>query len=310
MTPEQEVLLDYGLTQLAAGESLETVMAGLRADDAAEILPLLQMVQRIQGLQPAPRPAARQRSMERMMTERVRLEKVRKSPLEMMRQRGWVLAAAMSMVLVAVLGLSGLAAGALTLGGMQSLQRLWGADPSEMVRDPNGEATLTSEMARVGIEELGQLLRTGAVTGVVFEGAVEALDGRVWQVAGVEVRLDDETEIVGGAVAVGAVVDIEGVTQAEGYVLATRVTVLTVAPVVTPTATPAPTLTAMPEATVTPVVTATPVVTEAATSVVVGPTADASETEGPDDNGGGNSGPGGGSDDDDDDDAGDDDDDN
>jgi hypothetical protein len=72
------------------------------------------------------------------------------------------------------------------------------------------------------IGEVTELLTMGEERNISFEGVVEVINDLDWFVSGIEVRLTDNTDLI-GSIDEDMLVEVEGITHADGYVVAREI---------------------------------------------------------------------------------------
>jgi hypothetical protein len=82
------------------------------------------------------------------------------------------------------------------------------------------EAETEYQQSRIG--EIKELLTMGEQHSISYEGVVEKMVEASWEVSGIEVRLTEDTVII-GQISVGMLVEVEGSTELDGYVSALEI---------------------------------------------------------------------------------------
>jgi LysM repeat protein len=142
------------------------------------------------------------------------------------------------------------------------------------------DTTLAAQFNQQRIDEIHQLVQTGRVGDVIFQGEIRAINGTNWTIAGLNVQVSPDTP--GAALAhPGDTVTVYATTTTGGQIVATAITVLVTPVTTTPAVTLVPTLVPVttrptPSATTTETrtVTPTPIATASPTlTVTSSPTA-------------------------------------
>lgn len=162
------------------------------------------------------------------------------------------LVATFVVIVVAVLGLVSASVDSLPGDPLYSVKRL--TENAQLLL--GDAAVLREQFAQRRIDEINTLLAQGREAEVEFEGDVEAINGELWRVAGLSVRVPSATPDIAD-VQVGDKVHVRANTTSTRELVASRVTLVEdriapLLPSLTPTATVTPTLTPTPTRTLVP----------------------------------------------------------
>lgn len=295
-----EDYLEEALAELAAGVSLETIVA--RAGDAAEWLaPLLEVSVDLEALQqdiPVPPPDA---SLQRLLAHG---EALANTALPAEPAQPWwsifrpigsygtvalnrglaasVLAAGLLMFCL----VGGLFGAGLTLAAedslpgqsLYSIKRLGERARLLLADDAINRQRLLDTFNNRRLDEVHRLLETNLQAEVVFTGRVEWLSASEVSFGAFTAKITPETTIE-GPLAVGAQVQVTGITQDAGLLTVLTITVVEVAPPApTSTATPSPTQPSSPTP-VAPTTTKKPVSESTSDTIDLPPTATPTATQ-------------------------------
>ncbi|MBM3152662.1 MAG: hypothetical protein FJZ96_10770 [Chloroflexi bacterium] len=219
--------LQDGLQALDGGMSLEECLArhpGL----ADQLRPLLETAQvaRSVGSLPVPGNAAT-RGRARTLAHAARLRQANR-PLPRLGGTGRVVAASLAaLVFLALTGNGLIAASANALPGdpLYAIKRTVEDVRLGLAGDPQTEEKIEQEISTQRLEETEILLSEQRVEDVEFKGLVNEQLPDGWLVAGIPVRVTEETEVE-GMISIGMLVEVDGQTQPDGSVLAERIRVL------------------------------------------------------------------------------------
>lgn len=253
------------LAALEAGEPMEQILTR-HPEDAARLRPILEVAAALPTLTMEPRPEAAATSRRAFLAEAEALRAASRRP----RRAGnpWPVLQWLGTLILVLGGLAVLLAvsdSALPGNPLYGLKR--GIEGVQLVLAPSGEArsALERRFNQERIKEIRALLGGAGAAQVEFEGIIEVIqpDSGLWQVSGLPVWVDSNTQIVGTPL-VGSTVRVRGVTEVKGgnLVQASLIAVVEAgpAPSLTPTVslTPAPSGTATPTPQPTPTPTPTP----------------------------------------------------
>ena len=298
------------IDRLAKGQSLEDCLHTY-PDHAQELRPMLEAGFLVRHTRVSPGEIAQAKDRVRFQLEEHRRERRSIRPIGLARISGSMLI----VTLLVAVGLGLLAENSLPGDLLYGVKRL-----TENVRQFASGNTLGTQFAQRRVSEVATLLAQKRVADVVFDGELTAINGSIWTVAGIPVKVAPTTQGA-SSVKVSDQIEVQGSTTTDGEVIARRISLLTaseptptftytptVSPTIpqsaTPTYTPTQTLTLTsspsPTATITP--SATPTMAPPAI-VTIAPTQRPPATVPPDppaptdDHGGGsgNSGSGSGS---------------
>lgn len=168
------------------------------------------------------------------------------------------LATSLSMVVFLFSGGTGLvfaSSGSLPGDNLYPVKRSWEGVQLVLIADPKTKHEREKEFEHERLEEIHELFSESRQTQVDFQGVVEKQQAAVWQIAGLQIAMDDDAVFIGEIVP-GALVRVVGETE-DGIIKAEQISLIQ-----------APSATQTPVATVRPLNTST-----------LRPTAEPSETK-------------------------------
>ncbi|WP_420631143.1 DUF5667 domain-containing protein [Candidatus Leptofilum sp.] len=263
----EQILFDC-LEQFEAGVPIELLLAKYphAADEIERFLTVAAQLQQL-GVQPT--LAAKQKSQKLFLQQAAQMRVAQRQRWFSWRTVQRTLMPLASMALVTILvGLTFLFASASSVPGdfLYDTKRWVETWQLEQAVDATAVFNLNTQQNVERLREVKSLLRTDETANVSFEGIINTKQGNHWAIAGVSVRLTEDTVVAEGA-EIGALVLVNG-RASEGHLYASQITVLQP---VAGTATPAATATATAEPTNTntysPTETAVATTTQTATSV-------------------------------------------
>jgi hypothetical protein len=255
MTDELMLALDDCLNALGAGATLDEALARHPAL-ADDLRPMLEAARAAGASAPAAEvPRARQTASRAQFLARAAELRQQRAPLRLWLAAPRALAAALTVFFALVLGAYGVAAAsAQSLPGdpLYGVKRTVERAQLVLTFDARARAQLEGQFAEQRVEEARALTALGREAEIEFRGAIELIESDRWIVAGITVRITEQTR-ASGSPALGAIVEVTGLSQADGTVLAARIDVSDespagpeAAPSAAPTATPAPAETPAP----------------------------------------------------------------
>ena len=270
--------LDICLQALENGETLDSALARF-PEFETELRPLLETSRHAQTLAAPVIPSdAQRRGRARLLQRAAEMREAKRAP-----KRTWVyslrpIAVAFLLFLFAFSGnqLVHASSGALPGDGLYSVKRIWEGTRLLLTFNQTTRETLRMEYESERVHEIDELLAEGREEPVTFSGYVVTQDKSQWTVAGVPVRVTEQTKVSGVAIVVGAGVRITGQTDADGFLVAQSIQILPAGTIIPPIdhedgdddgdeddiETATPTSTPLPVSTITPIVTGTPEPTE------------------------------------------------
>ena len=239
---QEQILVDC-LAQFEAGVSVEELVAQY-PQAAAEIEKFLAVAAHLQQMGLQPSLAAKQQSQKLFLQQagQLRANQWRSRFSWRNVQRALLPVASLAVVTV-LLAVSLLFASASALPGDLLYNTKLLVESYQVERADNGTAVfdLNAQRNQERMREVKAILRTNETADVSFEGRINTKQDRNWIIAGVPVRVNEQTLVEGDA-AVGAMVLVNGRTQ-NGHLYASHIVVLKEAQA---TVTPSPTGTALP----------------------------------------------------------------
>lgn len=260
MNAEFEATLIECLSALDAGESIEQLLARFPAE-SAELRPILMTAAALPAFRMEPSEAQKIASRKTFLSRAAELRKSttrRRFVFGAMPRLASALVA--SLVLVVVLGGGAVAASGSALPGdpLYSLKRTVENVRLALTLDSANRSALQDQFDQARRLEANALLDAGRETEVEFSGPIESIQPNSWVVAGLVVRINAATQIVGQPqndrlARVRGVTGLNGLTASfitiEGGDDQTPTPLPTSTPPVLPTSTPTPPATQEPEPT-------------------------------------------------------------
>ncbi|MCA9971435.1 MAG: hypothetical protein KC425_14515 [Anaerolineales bacterium] len=252
-----EAILIQCLDEFEAGVPAEEILR--RYPDYADALrPILSVADRLSSLAAEPTASAEAASEALFLAHGRAMRQVARAPRTSVTWWRRLAAGLALAVLLLVSGLTLVQESASALPG----DPLYGVKLARenlrlsLTQDETTAADLQQAFQAERVTEIRSLLALDREATVNCEGQIETIAQRVWIICGMQVVVDDQTEIV-GTPAVGSRVQVAGFTRSRAFVAARIVVVDDGAETAVPTATATQTLTATPTDTATPTATLT-----------------------------------------------------
>ena len=275
MDSRLEEVIVAALDALEAGDEVDVIVARY-PEYEAELRPILSTAASLAGVRIAHSLKAQAASQQRMLEYAAVAPAASQGPSVLLLLRRLSLAMASLVVILAFLGMSVLYAASETVPGdrLYDAKRLMEDARLSLTGSSTAREALLERYEEERIREIETLLRMERSEEVAFSGFIEAIDGDVWTVAGLDVLIVGTTLIEGAdGPAVGQLVEISGVVV-NGRVRAMAVIIRGVGGLIVPTPepelpdvstaepTPSGTPTATPTGTPTATITPTPTIEE------------------------------------------------
>jgi hypothetical protein len=228
--------LDICLQALENGETLDAALARF-PEFQAELRPLLETSRHAQTLAaPAVPSDAQRRGRARLLQHAAEMREAKRAP-----KRTWLynfrpLAVTLTILVIflASTGLVRASSGALPGDNLYQVKRAWEGARLLTAFTHEAREALHLEYESERLHEVDELLVEGREEPVTFSGYVVTQDKSQWNVAGVPVRITDQTKISGAAIDIGAGVRITGQTDADGFLVAQSIQILPVGTIIPP----------------------------------------------------------------------------
>ncbi len=223
MKIEPRNVLQSALEAQERGQDVESILAGLPVEQAAEIRRLLSTAALSRLSRPSDVPAgAIQRSRARFLGAAAAQRQPAPGVAGGAKRVPRFALGSLAAVLALILGVGGLAeAAAHALPGepLYSVKIAAEGVRLQLTADTAQRLRLEAIYAEQRAEDVRRLLELGRVVPVSFHGQVRSIGAILWDVEGIPVRRTPETRVIGDILP-GMIIEVEGLTQPDGTVLA------------------------------------------------------------------------------------------